>query len=63
MKYQKVIGQKVEKDIEFIRPVRGVVSMIDDKLINMEVLGLHSSNIDKWPQVSWKKMRSKSNQL
>ena len=33
MKYQKVIDQKIEKDIEFIRPVRGVVSMIDDKLL------------------------------
>ena len=44
MKYQKVIDQKIEEDIEFIRPVRGVVSMIDDKLINIEVLGLHSSN-------------------
>ena len=44
MKYQKVIDQKVEKDIEFIRPVRGVISMIDHKLIEMEVFGLHSSN-------------------
>ena len=44
MKYQKVTDQKIEKDIEFIRPVRGVVSMVDDKLINIEVLGLHSSN-------------------
>ena len=44
MKYQKVIDQKVEEDIEFIRPVRSVVSMVDDKLIDLEVLGLHSSN-------------------
>ncbi|MDA9719238.1 glycine--tRNA ligase subunit beta [Betaproteobacteria bacterium] len=44
MKYQKVIGQEIKNDIEFIRPVRGFVSMIDNKLINMEVLGLHSSN-------------------
>ena len=44
MKYQKVIGQKIERDIEFIRPVRSIVAMVDDKLINIEVLGLHSSN-------------------
>ena len=44
MKYQKVIDQKVAEDVEFIRPVRSVVSMVDDKLINLKVLGLHSSN-------------------
>ncbi len=45
MKYQKVIGQEIKEDIEFIRPVRGVVSMIDDKIINIQVLGLQSSNL------------------
>ncbi len=45
MKYQKVTNQEIKGDIEFIRPVRGVVSMIDDKLINIQVLGLQSSNL------------------
>ena len=44
MKYQKLIGQEIIKDIEFIRPVRGIVSMIDDRIINIEVLGFYSSN-------------------
>ena len=62
MKYQKVIDQKVEEDIEFIRPVRSVVSMVDDKLINLEVLGLHSSNSTNGHRFLGK-MKSKSNRL
>ncbi len=44
MKYQKLIDQEIIKDIEFIRPVRGIVAMIDDRIINIEVLGFYSSN-------------------
>ena len=45
MKYQKLNPQRIIQDVEFIRPVRGITLMINDKLLDIEIFGVKSSRI------------------